>query len=248
MVDPDALMNTQDAALNSWKSFEESIGTTPRIVINPEVYLGYVVSPDPLEGHSQETLDKSIETAVQIYREAFQLEFSQLQVPVSVGQYSYVVPAAYGKGGPIGAPAEVINLILDQAIWVQLGWTVATDLLAAAVWKAGRKFLRFLREVKYPNPEQNLPSHDPFLIQAACEAHAREQYKNLRLGEADIHSAWPPSADLPYNGNLYTVAIPYRNGSIIYVISDRLLLMEHIRVNSKGSTPLDRSTWLSKFE
>jgi hypothetical protein len=88
-----------DSIRDSWKEFEDSIGSVPRVVIRPDVYLKHVEAPRSLEGHSQDTLDRGIEAAVSVYTDAFLATFDQNTMPVPERAQSGGVKAFVGCNG-----------------------------------------------------------------------------------------------------------------------------------------------------
>lgn len=244
----DPYLHVDNETLRIWSQFEESIGVIPRVIIEPDLYLKYVVTPPDYDGHTQQTLDQGIAQVVDIYKSTFEEVFQHHSDNLLVTQTAYAPPAAFGKGGPIGAAYQVLQFAIDNPETMEIGRGVVGGLLAEAVWKSSNALFKYFRSVKIPESEQRPPSHDPILITAVCETHSREFYSEFRPKPAQVFSALnPPSSNLPVDGNVYTIVVPYRNGSIIYVVTERMELLSHFRVHSKGAVPLDRSTWYGKF-
>lgn len=235
-----------DAALDSWKSYEDALLSEPVIAITPSPYLQYE-NPDSTDeyGPTAEIWEQSIQQELDIYQLSLAQAVSRLPVDTPINRRYYTPPSGYGRGGPISYPIELIQLAIDQKWLVEFGVDALNAIVADAMVRATIRLRQWWTDHNVPQDTWRLPSHNPFIVRAVVETHARRSFPNLKPGTATIHACLPANADLPATGVPFLVTLPYPKGSLVYLVDDRLWLLNIIRTTAEGSEELDISNWLT---
>lgn len=234
-----------EAALDSWRRYEEALLSAPVIAINPHPYLQYEYPDQTNEyGALPGIWEESIRQVLQMYEGSFAQAFAAFSNEVKLEKRSYTPPFAYQRGGPFSYPTDLLQLVMDEKWLASLGAPVAAGLMVNAITEASRKLRQWWNDHRVPESEQILPSHSPAIIRAVVESEAHRCFPNLMPGTATIESTLPLDADYPVNGSLFRVTLPYANGTIIFLVDDRLRRPSIFRTSPAGTRKLDASCWL----
>lgn len=223
--------------IQSWESFERSLLTGIAVTIHPDAFLHYSdPSIDP-----QQDFDETLRHVRHIYKSELTRAFQHPSF--EVGSAPYIPPSAYQQGGAVTAAYETVWVTLSNPDALQLYRDVAIGLISQAVVSGYLLLREWFTAFNVPEDRRRYPSHFPITVLAVCERHARKHHKNLRPREAQIISEQPLSPDQPLQGNTFTVTVPCRSGSLIYVVTDQMERRSLTRVTSKGARDLSSGPW-----
>ncbi len=238
-------MNDQ-FALDSWAKYEVALLSAPVIAISPQPFLQYEHPEKANEyGALPEIWEESTRQILKIYERSFAQVVAQLADEAKIERRSYTPPSGYGKGGPIGFPIELLELVYDQDKLMDVGIDVFETIIADAVIRSGMKLRQWMIEHKVPEAEQIFPSHNPFIVRAVVEDHAHRHFPNLMPGPSTVYADFPFDADYPVTEGRFLVILTYPKGSIIYLVDAKLRRPLIVRTTPKGSMELDSSNWMA---
>lgn len=235
------------SALTAWERMTDTADSSLLVSVPPNPFLKYSEGPFGPDGPPQDVLDRSIDVAVTAYREAFDRALASVSDAPAINQYRYTPPSAYGRDGAISAPWEIVEFLQHALLSRDMAAGLMQSLIASAAWDAHHSLTAIFRRHKVPAHARSYGTLGSIIVRSVCEDHARHAFPNLDLGLGSIHPASAPSADYPATGDLFTVVVPYPQGSMVYVVNGQLYLYSLVRTHPDGSESLDRDSWYSHF-
>jgi hypothetical protein len=251
MCDPAESIGSEDRLQSErWTKFEEDDPTSIRVIISPGFHFTDYHLAQAKGIHPQKALDNDIAEVAQIYQDAFQGIRSTLNSnDAQVEREPYTPPSAWRKGGELSAPWQIVQLVFTSEVGIGVVSGLAAQSISAAAIKAWRAMLKRWKTSEVEPQVRNVPSHSPLIMTALCERHARQYHGDKKVFREGnwFRVAWS-GADAPASLSLLLVTIPIRSGSLVYVVTDRLELMQLIETSPRLTAELDRRTWALMLE
>ena len=249
MFDPfaAAARDGNEDTLASWERMSATVDSTLLVSVPPNTFLAYSEGPFGPDGPPQEVLDRSTDAVATIYRDTLERALASVTDATAVARYSYTPPSAYGKAGAIGAPWEIIEFLRDTLLSLEMAENLIRDTISAAVWESRHQLAAFFRRERVPANDRPYGLLGSTVIRDVCESHARRTFLKYKIGSASVYPASAPSPDYPVIGDLFTVVVPYQQGSIVYVVTSSLLLASLVRTDPSGSQAMNRDSWYAHF-
>lgn len=225
-----------------WERYAATLSTSLHVIIDPDLYLlDELGSAEP----QQEELDRGIAQAVQVYRDALTQSMAETGLPEALPlmQQQYTPPLLWQTGGLIGAPWEIIEVAGSAAAFI--AQAISEEAVGAGLWKALDTFQRFRRAHGDETLQPTIPVHSPQALRLMCAGHAVETHDRLgprrnasQCRVLDTVGANYPSAEVPV-----MVIVPAKPGSIVYLVSPRLVLLAHFLADRDGGMDLEPRIW-----
>lgn len=223
-----------------WQDFVDSDRESIRSAISPMFY-SIAAGENPVDFPApQLLLDPGISNMVRLYEDAYLEAADTLGlVNVDVTTRPYVPPLAWRKGGMVSAAWQIVELVWSDSVGSQLIATFAVE-----AWKLiYNKSRQYFSSRGHRDGYCPIATQSPQTIAACCAYHAQKHFGEFRPKAPQFRRLSWEGANAPASEGLCQVAVPLRNGSLIYLVTDRMRLLDLSKVNSNGAEDMDLSTW-----
>jgi hypothetical protein len=246
----DRLHAEESAQQERWRRYEEEDASAIRVIVEPTFHFTTYQRVTESKAHPQGALNRDIDTVSSIYEEAFRDALGSISTDqVSVERQRYTPPARWRQGGDFGAPWEIVGIIAGSGIGLGVLTNVASNAISKAVITAWRKIVALWRDNDIPLEGRRISSHGPLILVSLCERHARQYHGELApKGPALWFRVEWDGANAPVSTSTVMVTIPAHNGTLVYVVTDRLVLLQCVHIAPDCTQEIDRRSWALMFE
>ena len=231
-------------SLEKWQSFAGSLDSNVIVGFKYSPFLTYQRPTEVGEyGPLPEVWVDSTNAVMAIFANSLSGTLAPHVEQGLIQQDTYVPPQHYQRGGPISFPMELLQIVIDNPWLLALGPNVLSNAVYDAMKLAYKSLAEWFSDHHVPEADQRFPAVSPFVIRAVAEGHAREFFPKLDTGDAKLFASDSLDADYPTKTVQFLVALPYRNGAVVYFVDNYLKLTTILRTYPGGFMPLRSSGW-----